>query len=236
MSLSRVFLEESVMNKFLALYLDGPMQSWGYMSKFDPRTTLGFPTKSGILGMICAAMGIGKQDIKQLANIAKLKMKVHTLTDGKSEIRRITDFHTVGGGFDKETEKQNIVKKASGGVGNTVVTRREFLLDAKFAVILTGDAKLLNEIDSALRNPRWGIWLGRKSCVPTAPVSQGVHESEEDAVSAIRAAFEKTHGEKCQFRKTVTDAASFSEGSDTYMDFPIDFGKRNFSSRRVNIV
>jgi len=225
------------MTKLLALYLDGPMQSWGYMSKFDRRTSLGFPTKSGIAGMICAAMGVGKGDIGQLANISKLDMKVYVLSSTRSEIRRITDYHTVGGGFDEKRssyEKQSIVRKASGGVGGTVQTYREYLLDAKFGVILMGDAELIGTIDNALRNPRWGIWLGRKSCVPTAPVSQGVYELQEDAMSAIKTAFEKTHGEKCEIRKTVADATSFSEGSDSYMDIPIDFGKREFSIRRVS--
>ncbi len=225
------------MSSSIALYLDGPMQSWGYMSKFDRRTTLGFPTKSGVAGMICAAMGIGKDNLEQLANIANLDMKVYALAGGKCEIRRTTDYHTVGGGFDEKKspyEKQSIVRKASGGVGDTVQTYREYLLDAKFGVILSGDEDLLKAIDSALRNPRWGVWLGRKSCVPTAPISQGIHKSEEESVSAIKEAFEKTHGEKCEIRRTITDVANFVEGSDSYMDFPTDFAERKFSVRRVS--
>lgn len=225
------------MSSFLSLYLDAPMQSWGYMSKFDRRTSLGFPTKSGIAGILCAAMGIGKDDRAQLAKIAKLEMKVYVLAGEKCEIRRITDYHTVGGGFDEKKstyERQSIVKKADGGVGGTVQTYREYLLDAKFGVLLSGDETLLTTVELALQNPRWGVWLGRKSCVPTAPLSQGIHKTLEEAISAIKSAFEKTHGEKCEIRKTVTESPTFSEGRDSYMDLPIDFGERKFSFRRVS--
>ena len=227
------------MNKFLALYLDGPMQSWGYMSKFDRRTTLGFPTKSGIAGMICAAMGIEKADTAKLAEIANLNMMVYVLSDRerKTEIRRITDFHTVGGGFDEKKsayENQSIVRNAKGKPGNTVVTRREYLLDAKFAVILSGEDALLEKMDTALRNPKWGVWLGRKSCIPVAPVAQGCHESQEKSLAAVKEAYKKMHGKECEFRKTISDVASFAEGSDSYMDVPLDFGKREFSVRRIS--
>ena len=45
---------------YLALLLDGPLQSWGFASRFQRRTTGLHPTKSGVLGLICAAMGLAK--------------------------------------------------------------------------------------------------------------------------------------------------------------------------------
>ena len=45
---------------YLALLLDGPLQSWGFSSRFQRRTTGLHPTKSGVIGMICAAMGLAK--------------------------------------------------------------------------------------------------------------------------------------------------------------------------------
>ena len=47
-------------NAYLALLLDAPLQSWGFASRFQRRTTGLHPTKSGVIGLICAAMGIGK--------------------------------------------------------------------------------------------------------------------------------------------------------------------------------
>ena len=45
---------------YLALLLDAPLQSWGFASRFQRRTTGLHPTKSGVIGLICAAMGLAK--------------------------------------------------------------------------------------------------------------------------------------------------------------------------------
>jgi len=219
------------MPKHLAIYLDGPMQSWGYMSKFDQRISLAYPTKSGIIGMLCAAMGIPKSDEERLAEIADLEMTAYVL----SPLSRINDFHTVGGGFDKKLHPQNIVKRASGLIGDTVVTRREYLLDAKFAVILSGKQDLLQKLESALKNPLWGIWLGRKSCVPTVPISHGCHDSAINALESAKSVYLKTYNKKCEVRRTVSEAVKFADGSDSFMDIPVNFAKRKFSIRRVFI-
>lgn len=44
----------------LPLWFDAPLQSWGFASRFQRRTTGLFPTKSGVLGIVCAAMGLAK--------------------------------------------------------------------------------------------------------------------------------------------------------------------------------
>ncbi|HBZ0090419.1 TPA: type I-E CRISPR-associated protein Cas5/CasD, partial [Klebsiella pneumoniae] len=43
--------------QYMLLWLEGPLQSWGGDSKFGVRDTLNFPTRSGILGLICCARG-----------------------------------------------------------------------------------------------------------------------------------------------------------------------------------
>jgi CRISPR system Cascade subunit CasD len=153
-------------SKHLALFIDAPMQSWGYQSKFERRTSLSYPTKSGILGLVCAAMGIPKTDTDGLAKLANLKMSVYSFKKGKCQPLRLIDYHTVGGGYEKydeKTQKENIVKTADGKTRGTVQTYREFLLDAKFAVILSGEKDSLGKIHNALSNPKWGVWFGRGS-------------------------------------------------------------------------
>lgn len=46
-------------NAYLLLWLEGPLQAWGHDSKFGVRNTLNFPTRSGILGLLCCAHGAG---------------------------------------------------------------------------------------------------------------------------------------------------------------------------------
>jgi len=216
--------------KNLALYLDAPLQSWGYGSKFDRRTSLSYPTRSGVLGMICAALGVDRTDIDGLRRLDGLSMTVLCFGGGA----RLVDFHTVGAGYDSKTEKQHIVRTADGKVSKTVVTRREFLQDARFGVVLGGDEELLDGIASALLDPRWGVWLGRKSCVPASLICQGFFDSEEAAEEHLRGidAPKLSHTVNSHPRR-YTEVATFDEGSDTIMDLPLDFATRRFAPRRV---
>lgn len=216
----------------LALYLDSPMQSWGYMSKFDQRTSYNFPTKSGILGMVCAAMGLPKSDTDKLSELNNLKVTIYQL----SSSFRAVDFHTIGGGYDDKNQKQNIVLTANGKTGNTVVTRREYLMDAKFGVILSGDDLILREIHDAMLNPKWGVWLGRKSCIPTAPICHGIYSTEDDAKNKMESLWKQIYPTiPFGIKKTMRDAASFGDGTESLMDSPTDFLDRKFNIRRVTV-
>lgn len=212
---------------YLALLLDAPLQSWGYQSKFDRRTTFSQPTRSGLLGMICAAMGIDRSDSTVLAGFADLDMTVYTLRNGG----RLTDFHTVGGGWDKKQHKRNIVPKADGGVGDTVVTRREYLQSSTFGVVVSGANDQLQRIASALRNPRWGIWFGRKSCIPAAPVEQGIFETEQAARDHL---VERVESVDHPLR-VCKEVELFEDGTDTLMDNPLNFKDRAFAPRRIAV-
>jgi len=211
---------------FLALYLDGPLQSWGHQSRFDRRTSLSFPTRSGVLGMVCAAMGIDRADAAALREIAGVGMTVFTFR----QHGRLMDFHTVGGGFDPKTERQWMVRKANRAKPDTVVTRREYLQDSRFGVILRGDPDLLQKMADGLAHPRWGLWLGRKSCIPASPVGQGLFPTETAALERLKAAAGVN-----DIRRVVREAATFEEGTDTLMDAPLDFSERRFAPRRIAV-
>lgn len=49
----------------LLLRLAAPLQAWGSSSKFIVRSTEREPTKSGVIGMIAAALGIQRNDDPQ---------------------------------------------------------------------------------------------------------------------------------------------------------------------------
>ena len=211
--------------RILALYLDAPLQSWGYQSRFDRRTSFSLPTRSGIVGMICAALGVDRADSKALEWFTDLKMTALAFQQNT----RLTDFHTIGGGWDKKTDPGNIVLTAKGKPGTTKVTRREYLQWSKFGVLIDGSGKKLYEIEKALLNPCWGIWLGRKSCVPASPVCQGVFTSEEKARSHLS---KLAHA---QIQRTLEDVSLFEDGCDTLNDIPLDFFNRQFAPRRIRM-
>lgn len=216
----------------LALLLDGPLQSWGSASRFDRRTTGLHPTKSGVAGLICAAMGLAKgseEERNVLVELAESRMTSIVLPRGASSdtvpVLRLEDFHTVQG-----------TRRASGKSNeDTVITRRDYLLDARFAVILEAGRPLLEQIVPALGDPVWGVWLGRKSCIPAQPVCQGLFANVAEASNFLigpRQIDEFTR---------VADANSFAEGTDSFADIALSFGdasssgldKRRFAIRRV---
>jgi CRISPR system Cascade subunit CasD len=210
----------------LALYFDAPLQSWGYASRFDRRTTLPYPTRSGVLGLLCAARGVDRHDTAGLARLAGLRLTVVALR----QRGRLVDYHTVGGGYDEKRERQHICRKASGGVGSTVQTRREYLEDARHGAIVCGTSVLVSEFASALANPRWGVWLGRKACIPASPVFQGVFDDEAAALAKLR----QVSG-AAAIERIVREVTLFADGDDTIMDVPLDFSPntRRFAPRRV---
>jgi CRISPR system Cascade subunit CasD len=210
-------------NTFLALYLDAPLQSWGYQSRFDRRTSLSYPTRSGIVGMICAAMGIDRTDTDGLRVLDPLSVSVYTFRQG----RRLVDFHTIGGGWDKKVNPKAVVPKAKGGPGQTVVSRREYLQHSRFGVVIEADTGLGDRIARALVNPVWGIWMGRKSCIPASPVFHGQFASEHDALAKLSALAES------DVLRSIQEVDLFDEGTDTLMDHPLDFSLRRFKPRRI---
>ena len=141
----------------LLLRLAGPMQSWGTVSRFDQRDTGKEPSKSGVLGLLAAALGIDRDNWADLEPLTHLTMGVRH--DRPGVLKR--DYQTA----------QNIISADRSKVHETAVTLREYLADAVFLVGLEGgDRKLLERAQAALQNPVWPLALGRKSYVPAESV------------------------------------------------------------------
>jgi len=175
----------------LAFYIDAPMQSWGASSKFQHRETNSFPTKSAIVGLIAAALGIDKNGAEEatiLGRIVDLKLTVARLDSLQRKSSRLSDFHTVGGGYNKQSslrEKMSIPKKASGAPFGTVITHRSYLTDAAFVVLLEGSVEVMSEVQAALLDPVWGVWFGRKACIPASPLTPTIADSRQAAFDAL---------------------------------------------------
>ena len=67
-------------NPYLLLWLEGPLQAWGHDSRFGRRDSLPFPTKSGVLGLLCCALGAGGAQRDLLAQLADLDMQLVAYT------------------------------------------------------------------------------------------------------------------------------------------------------------
>ena len=148
----------------LLLRLAGPLQAWGVRSRFTVRSTELEPTRSGIIGMLAAAVGRRRTD--PIEDLLSLRFGVRKDQPG----RVIRDFHTARP-FDARKPMPP--------------SERYYLADAVFLAGIEGDRPLLEGIDEALHHPAFPPFLGRRSCPPTPPVSLGLREAE--LLEALRA-------------------------------------------------
>lgn len=197
----------------LMLRLAGPIQSWGDDSKFETRRTAPFPTKSGVIGMIASAMGISRDE--PLDRFYSLKFGVRV--DREGELTR--DYHIA------RREKQ------------TYVTNRYYLCDAVFVVAIESDDEgFIREIETALKNPYYPLFLGRRSCPPTMPLVLGVRE--DGLMESLKNEPWQLDNKRQKYEsgelRIIADDNS-SEGKVYVRDMPISFSqkKREFGWRKV---
>ena len=98
----------------LLLRLAAPLQSWGADSKFETRKTNREPTKSGVIGLLAAALGLRRDDAAGLARLNGLHFAVRADREGSL----LVDFHTANREEDRKKGKA------------PYVTYRHYLQDA----------------------------------------------------------------------------------------------------------
>lgn len=225
----------------IALLLDGPLQSWGHASRFERRTTALHPTRSGVLGLIAAALGIDKYAPDEATQLARLGgLRFTTVKLDKCDVRgnrllieRLEDYHTVGAAYDEDDRWERMMMihntagkiKKTNGVYSPVVSKRHYLLDARFGILLEGPAAMLEEIAAALRNPKWGVWLGRKSCLPASPI---LAAPPTDRAAAWRQLLQRagyTGTEALEHFDHVLEVAASEPGADLIEDTPVGYGQ-----------
>jgi len=144
----------------LFLRLEGPLQAWGdHRSKFIVRRTAKAPTKSGVIGILCAALGVPRSEVAKIAQLAGLRMAARLDAPGFLW----SDYNTVGAKRAMPTAEGKLKEE-------TMITYREYLCDASFLVALQGDHALIAELAEAVQKPKWTLYLGRKSCPPSRPI------------------------------------------------------------------
>lgn len=196
----------------LLIRLIAPMQSWGVQSLYDDRDSAREPSKSGVIGLLCAALG--RPRWQSVADLAALRMGVRV--DREGTLR--TDYQTVRR---PQPEKP-------------VVSRRAYLSDAAFLVGLEGDLSLLAELQQALIHPCWVLYLGRKAFPPAEPVwlPDGLRTGEDlhTALSRYPRLVKAPPGSDLRLRFVFEEPLA---GETAVADVPISFADRRFQVRRV---
>ncbi|MDR2354716.1 MAG: type I-E CRISPR-associated protein Cas5/CasD [Clostridiales Family XIII bacterium] len=203
----------------LLLRLAAPLQAWGVGSKFSRRTTNREPTKSGVIGLVAAALGYSRNDSPE--ELSRLGFAVRIDQPG----RIIKDFHTAHT-FGKR-------KRTS------FISYRYYLSDAIFLVGLAGSRDLLEKIEAALQNPVFPIALGRRSCPPAPPFVPGIvpkplPEALREAPWQAADWYKKKQPEEVSL-EIVRDAAFGEPYGFEVRDLPLSFSQtyRRYAFRSV---
>lgn len=186
----------------LLLRFAAPLQSWGADSKFETRRTNREPTKSGVIGMLAAAVGLRRDQTVELEKLNNLRFGVRVDREGEL----LVDFHMA-----KNPEKKNA----------DYLTYRHYLQDAVFLVGLESEeAEILEKLEYALERPAFPLYLGRRSCPPTLPLVLGIRQgSLQKALENEPAICE----EKLASMRVVIDALPREYGATVLKDVPISF-------------
>ena len=186
----------------LLLRLAAPLQAWGIASKFDRRDTQKEPTKSAVIGLVAAALGLHRDHprVQVLGQSLRFGLRV----DREGSLLR--DYHTA---------------KSS---KSSYVTHRYYLCDAVFLVGLEGEDGLLTEIEQALHCPWFPLFLGRRACPPEGRVCLGIRHGMS-LMDALKAEPPLCAGMPASLR-VIADAAPGDPAAFMLRDQPISFDQR----------
>lgn len=182
---------------FLLFQLYGALASWGDIAVGDMRPTFDRPSKSAVIGLIAAALGIERPHQEMdAAEQRALEEKHRALASSLGYAVRIDragvflrDYHTVQSPDDTKghnhlsTRRDEVLFEELG----SKETYREYYSSMLATVCLweVGDAPYpLAAIRAKLRRPRFTPYLGRKACPPALPFNPVIVEAKD-----IRAAF-----------------------------------------------
>ena len=203
----------------LLLKFRAPLQAWGAQSRFKSRQTNPEPTKSGVVGLLAAALGRSREDF--VDDLAQLEFAVRVDYEGQI----LHDYQTARNWFGKNKNSQ--------------ISHRYYLQDAVFLVALGGEEAFLSKLELALRQPVFPLYLGRRSCPANHDLVLGIRSGDPEEV--LRA--ESTWYAPSWIQKT-SDAlvalpllrdAKPGESADTLQDIPVSFNPehRKYALRSV---
>lgn len=165
------------MKPYLVFRLYGPMASWGLPAVGGDRQTAVRPSRSAILGLLGAAMGIKRENESALFALqSSVRFGIKQMTPSTL----VRDYHTsqVPSSTSKgrfHTRKSELSQPKL----NTILSSRDYRCDGLWvvAVFLNENASVsLEDLKSSLLNPVYSLCLGRKSCPLALPLQPKVLE------------------------------------------------------------
>ena len=172
---------------YLVFRLYGPLASWGEIAVGESRHSAAYPSKSALLGLLGAAVGVRRDDdAGQQSLFSGYRFGIKLISAGTP----LRDYHTV----QSPAQQRNVRYRSrrqeladSSRIG-TLLSTREYRCDSISVVAVEAmpDARWsLPELAVALSRPHFPLYLGRKSCPPALPLMPQL-VSAENLQSAIK--------------------------------------------------
>jgi len=172
------------MCKWLTFQLHGPMASWGDIAVGTIRPSWNHPTRSAIIGLLSAALGIRRDDEEMLLRISQGYRMAFRVVDSGSLIRDYHTIHSTKPRSKKQARVYHTRKDALESLDNeieTTLSSRDYLCDSYYIVFMTESDTppfSLEELEKYLREPVFTLYLGRKSCPLALPLNPLIIEAE----------------------------------------------------------
>ena len=173
------------MSEHLVFTLCGAMGAFGAYAGHERRGSDLAPSRSAVLGLLGAALGVERTDATGQAALRRYRVAVRPL----AESAPLRDYHTVQT-VPRKIKRPNGRRAAVEAIGrdiNTTITIRDYRTDVAMAVAVWGKNGnwSLPDMAVALQRPVFALYLGRKSCPLSAPMNPRV-VSVPDAVAALQ--------------------------------------------------
>jgi CRISPR system Cascade subunit CasD len=211
------------MKNYLLFRLYGPLASWGDIAVGVNRPSYDHPSKSAIMGLIAAALGIRRDEEekhRELSESYNFAVAVH------SSGNFLRDYHTVQVPSTSAIKNQKYIltRKEELGVDNdelsTILSSRDYYCDSYYTVMIwarnTEFPYSLEFIGKKLREPEFVLYLGRKSSPPSLPFEAKIVSGENLEKAIKKAEF------KCQeflsLLKIPSQARLYWEGDENGLD------------------
>lgn len=155
------------MMKTLILKTEG-MSAYGLQTFDVHRRANHFPTRSAIMGMLGAAMGITRENYNELYALSQqLNIAVQVNLCGE----KMVDYHTVQHFRSPHGQIQKIVKP----------TYREYWCDSEHTFAISADKQVIATLVDKVKSPKFTLFQGRKSCPLTRPLFETVSDDDNPA-------------------------------------------------------
>lgn len=178
------------------------MQAWGSACPGEIRNTEDRPTKSGLMGLVSACMGLDFNQVEKLDNLIE-NLNFSCRIDKAGSL--LEDFQMVN------YESRERHEKFPSGI----LSFRNYLVESLFTICLWGKDSTniqLEDIADSLKHSIFTPYLGRSNCPPSLPFSPKIVRAPD-----LRSAFSlyvADPGHMIQEKRSLPHPQVFWEGPD----------------------